>query len=186
LASNISCAAGQGSIQLLSGLDLDLAGYDITCTESSSTKCAYPAISMASSASKVTSSSATDEAVISGPFSVGVYCGGYGTSIVEKITINGGVTGILDCQTVRNNVVGASTDYNQFSTNFGILTGGVSNSDSITDNHVSTRVWPIYSTSPYSLDVQRNVIKGTGEGAIVVGANQSSSSGKAEKRKCEV
>lgn len=168
----ISCTSAGSAIRLVNGTDLDLQST-ITCTETDPSTCAYPAIVMDDSGSKITNSGSS-EAIISGRFSVGVDCWGYGSSIVEKITVEDGYVAIANCQTVRNTVVGPTTQFYVFS-NWGITTTGISNADSINDNFVSGRLYPIYSSSSYALDVQRNVIFGTGNAAIRL--HQSSASG---------
>ena len=176
LGGDLSCTAAQGAIELASGHDLDLQGYDITCTETAPALCNYSAIYMSATSSRVVNSS-SNQSVISGRFGIGVDCGSRASSLVEDITVNDGFIGIYSCQTVRNTVVGPSSDFNQWAFNMGIYTAGISNSDSVTDNYVAGRMWPIYSESPYRLDVERNVTKGAGYAAITVGAGQSTSTG---------
>src|SRR5262249_2527600 len=148
------------------GTDFDLLGWDITCTEVSPNLCNYDAISMTASSSKVTNSSGF-ESVMSGHFNTDIDCDGQSSSIVENIAFADGIIAIKDCQTIRNNAIRPSAD-SFLGANDGIVTSGVSNSDSISDNFVEGRTAPIWSTSSLSLDVLRNVIKGTGVAAIAV------------------
>lgn len=178
LGTDVSCTNGGGSIELASGNDLDLNGHDITCTETLPSTCAYPAILMGSSATKVTDS--VGGSVISGPFRIGVDCAGKSTSIVEKLTINDGLYATVSCQTVRNNIIGGTAQYNIYGTNFGIYTVGISASDSISENYVEGRVWPIFSESSVALDVQKNVLRGTGLSAFYFGYGQANAYGNAK------
>lgn len=177
LTSNVSCTSGQGAIRLVGGNDLDLQGYDVTCTATSPSSCIYPAIDIVDPNSKVTSSDDDDPSVISGPFLTGVDCLAEANAIVEHVTINDGIFGILNCETVRHNVIGPSSDL-LWGGNMGISTGGVANGESITENYISGRTLPIFSTSALTLNVEKNVIQTNGSSiAITLASGQSSSAG---------
>lgn len=178
LSSNITCTSGDGPIEIASGHDLDLSGHTITCSETDPANCAYAAILLGASGSKVTDTAGGS--VISGRFRWGVNCSSKTSSIVEKLTINDSIYAIADCQTVRNNVIGPTSQYTIYATNYGIFTSGISNTDSITENYIESRVLPIISTSTYALDVQKNVIKGTGLSAIWLAYGQTDSYGTAK------
>jgi hypothetical protein len=113
----------------------------------------YSAIVMGASGSKVTNSSTTDESVVSGPFTVGVECAGYGSSVVEKLTVRGVIRGVNNWLTVRNNIIGPSAYLNFLGINFGISTGGISNAESITDNDIDRLV--IAADLPEVIDASR-------------------------------
>jgi hypothetical protein len=155
LTADITCDETESAISLISGNDLDMKGFDITCT---ATTCGYAAVTMTDAGTTVTSDGSGDdgEAVISGKFDVGVACGLEANSTVEKITVLDGLTGIQNCKTVKNNVVGPSTQF-ALGTNLGISTTGIANSV-FSDNYVSGRGFGILNSGSATLDVLRNVI----------------------------
>ena len=158
LDADISCDSTESAIILASGNNLDLQGYDITCTETAPAECSYNAVEMNSSGSQVKSdNSGDDEAVISGRFTVGVDCDLNTNSLVEDITVLDSVIAIRDCRTVRNNVIGPSSQF-VLGVNQGIGTTGVANGDSINDNYVSGRALPIVAITSNKVNILRNVI----------------------------
>lgn len=158
LTADISCGSGDSSIELLSGNDLDLQGYDITCSEASPDNCGYSAISVLSSGSKITSDGSGDdgESVISGRFTFGVHCNSNTGSIVEHLTIFDGVAAVKNCATVRENVIGPSSQFFLL-VNFGIVNEGVGSGDSVNKNHIEGRLRAISGGSD-SLEIRENVI----------------------------
>ncbi len=159
LADDVTCDATESAIELLSGNDLEMAGFDITCTEVAPDSCPYSAILVIDTGSKITSDGSGDdgEAVISGRFFFGVDCDLNASSIVEKITVFDGIGAIRDCRTVRNNVIGPSSQLYLLA-NFGITTEGIGGSDSFRNNSIEGRVFPITNNGSNSLSVEGNVI----------------------------
>ena len=185
LNSNLSCDATESPLMLDSGLDLDLRGYDITCTETLPSTCNYAAISFDpnDSGSVVTSDGTAGDSVISGPFYSGVNCDLAAGSVAENTTVFDALFGILDCKTVKNNVIGATTQ-NAFGGYWGIaLTAQISSGDAITGNFVSGRVVPIAATHP-SATVQGNVVDT--DGAVLGISVGTSAGGYTGQARCNV
>jgi hypothetical protein len=160
LKANVSCAAASSAIQLTSGTTLDMGGYDITCTESyPSSSCAYNAIEIVSNSGSTVTNSTGNESVISGPFTVGVECDNH-VSTVSNITVNDGLVGIGDCKTVKNNVIGP-TSQSAFGNNEGISSSGVTG-NSFTNNFVTGRTVPIKYNASLNVTISHNLIDTTG------------------------
>lgn len=159
LTDDVTCDSSESAIELLSGNDLEMAGFDITCTEEAPDSCPYAAILVIDSGSKITSDGSEDdgEAVISGRFFFGVDCDLNASSIVENITVFDGISAIRDCRTVRNNVIGPSSQFYLLA-NFGISTEGIGGSDSFRNNSIEGRVFPISNNGSNSLAIEGNVI----------------------------
>lgn len=160
LTGDVTCDSTESAIELLSGNDLQMAGYDITCTETSPNSCPYAAILIIDSSSKVTSDGSGDdgESEISGRFNFGIDCDLNEGSIVEKIAIFDGFAAVRDCKIVRETVIGSSSQF-IFSLNFGILTEGIGGNDAFTKNYIQGRVEPIHNNGSNSLSVDQNVIQ---------------------------
>lgn len=159
LEADVSCDGTEATIQLVSGNDLDLQGYDITCTETSPDVCNYYAITMNDAASIVTSDGSADdgESEITGLFFGGVNCGAEANSKVENLTFFDDIIAIASCKTVENNVIGGS-EQTLWGGNIGIFTLGVSNADAFNENYISGRITPILSQGTTDLSLLRNVI----------------------------
>jgi hypothetical protein len=153
VGGNISCTSAQSTIQLIDGTDLDLQGYDITCT---SGPCTYDAITFYNSNSKVTTSTG-GPAVVGGPFNSSVNCGNKSGSIVENITAAGGIIGIYNCQTVRNDVIDG-----QGVMVWGVIASGITSSDEVTDNFVTGAYYPIVTSTSQPVEILRNVVNTAG------------------------
>ncbi len=178
LEADVSCDSTESTILLVSGNNLDLQGWDVTCT-TTGTGCIYNAIQMNDAGSKVTSDGSEDdgESEISGLFLAGVACNGKSNSIVENLTLFDGIFAVNSCKTVRNNVIGSSSQF-LFGGNIGIFTTGISNADSFTDNYISGRTVPILSQGTTDVDVMRNVIHtDVADEAVWLGQGQTAAGG---------
>lgn len=181
LNADVSCDSGDSAIELLSGNDLDLQGYEITCTETSPNSCNYSAISVLATGSKITSDGSGDdgESIISGRFTFGVHCNSNTGSIVEHLTIFDGVAAVKNCATVRENVVGPSSQLFLL-VNFGIVNEGVGSNDSINKNYIEGRLRAIAGGSD-SLEIRENVIHtDSSAAAIMLGDSTNGADGVAK------
>jgi hypothetical protein len=178
LTADVDCTSSDASIMLVGGTDLQMNGYEITCTSAS---CGYYAVETDDNGSKVTNDGSGEtsdpESLISGPFAGGVNCQLKDNSIVEKIMIADGLIAVLDCETVRNNVFLASTQ-SVFGINHAVATSGVTNSDEIVDNYMTGRTVPILTSGTEDIAILRNVIHlGTGLLGVRPGQNQTVANG---------
>jgi len=160
LGQDIVCSSTTTpAVRLRDGMDLDMAGSSITCA--SGVDCQHGVQMESGSGSKVVNSS-SDEALITGGFHSGVYCGLTASSEVTGIRIVNTIVGVNDCKTVKNNVItGIGRTF--LTLNFGIQTSGVTASgDLISGNYVADKSWGIYISGTDAVEASGNVVHTTG------------------------
>jgi hypothetical protein len=155
LRQNIDCSGATG-IALSSGADLDLNGFNITCSSS----CPGSAVTINGSNSVVKNTLSGLESEISGGFSKAVNCNGKNGSEVTGIrlqltddTINNAY-GAYGCSKVDNNVLIGNGNF--FSV--GIYDTGVSNNDFVKNNYLDEWGAAIQTNGSTANTVSQNIV----------------------------
>lgn len=176
LTADVSCDDTESTIELLSGNDLEMQGYDINCTETSPDECNYAAITMSGTGSKVTSDNSGEaEAVIDGRFDTIIDCASKTASQVEDISVFDGFIALKNCAKVDSVVIGPSSQGDPlYGTTFGISTAGVAGTDFIKNSYISGRVFSVFHSGSTTYDVQNNVFHtDTTLTAVTIGSGQT-------------
>jgi len=159
LSANITCNSPSNPIvKLRDGMDLDLHGHTITCTNNVDCD---DGVVMEHSSTKVYNGDEENEAGILGRFNNAVNCQLYGTTEVKGIRMENGIVGTRDCKWVHQNVmVGLGRVYQ--TGNWGVITNGVTASgDVIEDNYIADKASAVLVYGTDTVQVSNNVVHTT-------------------------
>lgn len=159
LDGNVTCDTKAG-ITLTSSGDLDLMGYNITCTAN----CPQSAVTMSGSGN-ILKNTGGHSAGITGPFVYNVNCGNRANSRVSGLKIEntrqsgGGGYGLLNCETIDGNVIVGHLSAG-YASGIGAVGRNSGNGTTIIDNYISN--WAtgidVSDFSGYDVAVERNVV----------------------------
>lgn len=180
LAADISCDGDDKGIRLVQERDLNLRGFDVTCTAPT----CPDAIVILDEGSLIKSTtgggdpSEADAATLSGPFIRGVNCNLNNASKVDGIAVEGPLIGALNCDIVQDSVF-REPQLSVFGINIALQstsTASNSGNDKILNNYVRDYVLPIVLQNDAQMVVDQNVFQA--DSATPVLSVQATTSGK--------